>query len=184
MQETASRKAVSKRGSRSFGFQMVFLGKRVAETGNLSSRHDKGYSVQTALRQHLRLCKQRTPWRGPSPPLTMPASPQLLGEAEESPYNVLSTLLQMFILLRLGRGRCAHAPSSSPDRAASVLGRGGHVPGPRASVCSAGHRLLRRVWKPSPGPERPVWAYTGPAPASPSPRLACTGRCSLPDCVA
>lgn len=167
---------------------MVFLGKRVAETGNLSSRHDKGYSVQTALRRkHLRLCKQRTPWRGPSPPLAMPASPQLLGEAE-GPATIdcfVYVVANVYNTSPFGpREVCATPPSSSPDGAASVLGRGGHVPGPGASVCSAGHRLLRRVWKPSPGPERPVWAYTGPAPASPSPCLACTGRCSLPDCVA
>lgn len=56
--------------------------------------------------------------------------------------------------------------------------------GPGHPTCPAGHRLHSAgVWKLSQAPERPVWAYTGPAPAYAQP-LACTGRCSLPDCVA
>lgn len=115
------------------------------------------------------------PGGGPSPPLAMPASPQLLGEAE-GPATIacfVYVVANVYNTSPFGPPEvCATPPSSSPEGAASVLGRGGHVPGPGASVCSAGHRLLRRVWKPSPGPERPVWAYTGPAPASPSPHWA------------
>ena len=102
-------------------------------------------------------------------------SPQLLGEAE-GPATIdcfVYVVANVYNTSPFGPPEvCATPPSSSPEGAASVLGRGGHVPGPGASVCSAGHRLLRRVWKPSPGPERPVWAYTGPAPASPSPHWA------------
>lgn len=103
----------------------------------------------------------------------MPTSPQLRGEAE-GPATIdcfVYVVANVYSTSPFGtREVCGEPPSSSPDGAPSGLGRGAVcVRGPGARVCSARHRLLRRVWELSPGPERPVRACTRPAPASPGP---------------